>query len=167
VKNSSKSIAGVKIDIGINRIVATDFDSIKEEIKAKYGLVSPVDYKDMVKNKYLLVVDGHTWPARLQPFLNSNSVILYNGIFIDWFNWLLKPYVHYVPFAVDYSDLEDQIRWLAENDKAAKQISENAKALMTKISRIEQNRCYVGLLMIEYQRLIEKGQKKAMDVHGR
>ncbi|KAI8612286.1 hypothetical protein BC830DRAFT_1067809, partial [Chytriomyces sp. MP71] len=78
----------------------------------EYPLKTAVSFETTLAFKYLLVIDGNTWPGRLQYYLETNSVILYAGIFIDYYMWKLEPWVHYVPVAIDFSDLDERIQWL-------------------------------------------------------
>ncbi|KAJ3202780.1 F-actin-capping protein subunit alpha [Clydaea vesicula] len=140
------------IDVGFNRMVQNDVETHRE-IEREFGLKKPLDYKNTLKFKYLLVIDGNTWPARFQSYLSSGSVLLYNGIFEDWFNWKIKPWIHYVPVNLDFSDLEEKLIWLKNNEEKAKEIVENARKIMVKLDDHKQMQCYAGLFFMEYQRL--------------
>jgi hypothetical protein len=132
-------------------------DATKEIFQTKYPLKSTVSFVKTTKFKYLLVIDGNTWPSRIQKYLATNSVILYNGIFTDLYLGMLKPWVHYVPIRTDLSDLDEKIEWLLANDDEAHSIAINAKALMSTLGRYEHLQCYTGLLLQEYGRIF--GQK--------
>ncbi|KAI8609688.1 glycosyl transferase family 90-domain-containing protein [Chytriomyces sp. MP71] len=120
-----------------------------------YSSKSFVPFTKTMEFRYLLVVDGNSWPDRLQRYLASNSVVLYAGIFIDYFMWKLEPWVHYIPVSVDFSDLDKRLKWLEENEEMARQISLNAQALVWPISTIEAMQCYLGLLLSEYSQLYQ------------
>ncbi|KAI9309727.1 glycosyl transferase family 90-domain-containing protein [Obelidium mucronatum] len=126
---------------------------VKSTIEKEFGLRTPISFEQTMQFKYLLVVDGNSWPSRLQSYLHTNSVILYNGIFTDFFNKQLIPWVHYVPVKLDFSDLNERLEWLVANDDKAKQIAVNAKTLMKTVGSLGYVQCYTGLLMMEYQRL--------------
>ncbi|KAJ3293680.1 capsule-associated protein CAP1 [Rhizoclosmatium sp. JEL0117] len=143
---------GYLVDIGFSRVVQYDNATLKA-VKKKYPLKKKVDPKKAFEFKYLVVVDGNTWPERLQSYLQSNSVVLYNGIFFDYYMWMLIPWVHYVPIKLDMSDMDETMEWLVANDDKARQINENARDLMNIVNRIEQTQCYAGLLLLEYARL--------------
>ncbi|KAJ3226002.1 capsule-associated protein CAP1 [Chytriomyces hyalinus] len=142
----------LNVDIGFSGIVQSD-EYTKKEILQQYGLKGSVSFKQTQRFKYLLVLDGNTWPSRLQQYLQTNSVILYNGIFTDFYNWKLVPMVHYVPVKLDYSDLEEKLDWLMTNDDDARRIANNAKLLMKKWSTRSQLQCYTGLALLEYSSL--------------
>ncbi|KAI9350176.1 glycosyl transferase family 90-domain-containing protein [Obelidium mucronatum] len=143
---------GLSVDVGFNMMQQYD-DTVKKKIGDKYGFKKGVKFSNTKRFKYLLVLDGNTWPSRLQQYLQTNSVVLYNGIFTDYYNWKLIPMVHYVPFRLDYSDLEEKLDWLMKNDDKAREIAQNAKKLMERVSRPEEQQCYTTLLMLEYSSL--------------
>ena len=149
--NSSKYF----VDIGFSSHSQIDH-ATRKTFEVKYPLKASVSFEKTMKFKYLLVVDGNTWPSRMQSYLQTNSVILYNGIFIDFYLWILKPWVHYVPVRTDLEDLEEKMDWLLSNDYKAQEIAFNAKTLMSKLGRFEHLQCYTGLLMQEYGRLFGK-----------
>ncbi|KAJ3021065.1 UNVERIFIED_CONTAM: capsule-associated protein CAP1 [Siphonaria sp. JEL0065] len=145
-------VNGLSVDVGFNSMQQSD-TIVSNSVREKYGFKKGLSFDETKKFKYLLVLDGNTWPSRLQSYLQTNSVILYNGIFTDFFNWKLIPMVHYVPFRLDYSDLEEKLEWLMKNDDKALEISENAKKLMRQVSTLDQLQCYTGLLLLEYSNL--------------
>ncbi|KAI8619295.1 glycosyl transferase family 90-domain-containing protein, partial [Chytriomyces sp. MP71] len=144
----------VAVDIGFYAYSNECTDELtKKYLMQRFGVKGTVEFTDTLKFKYLIVVDGHAWPSRLQQYLQTNSVILYNGIFTDFFNWRLLPWVHYVPIAKDFSDLEDTLVWLQKNDDKARQIMENAHTLMNVVGSLSHMQCYTSLLLLEYSRL--------------
>ncbi|KAI8612769.1 glycosyl transferase family 90-domain-containing protein [Chytriomyces sp. MP71] len=140
------------VDVGFHAVIQCE-ENACNEMKEKYSVKQKVPLEKTMEFKYLLVVDGNTWPNRLQSYLETNSVLLYNGIFIDWYSFQLRPWIHFVPVRVDLADLEERLEWLQANDGKARQISENARALMAKMNEMNQLKCYVGLLFIEYSNL--------------
>jgi hypothetical protein len=140
------------VDIGFYSYCHYDEETLKI-FQAKYPVKNPVSFEKTMKFKYLLVVDGNTWPSRIQTYLQTNSVILYDGVFIDHYLWMLKPWVHYVPIRADLEDLEEVLEWLIENDEKAHSIVKNANELMRELGRYEYLQCYTGLLMQEFCRI--------------
>ncbi|KAJ3111690.1 capsule-associated protein CAP1, partial [Physocladia obscura] len=147
---------GLSVDVGIHKIHNADKTTAKVIAKT-YGIKKSVNIEKILEFKYLIVVDGHTWPSRLLDYLQTNSVILFNGIFTDYFSWMLEPFVHYVPFKSDYSDLEERLQWLMNHDADAQRISMNARNLLERIHTIEHMQCYTGLAMLEYSNLFVQG----------
>jgi Glycosyl transferase family 90 len=155
---SHTTVGNVTIDMGLVGTVQCD-ESVCRKLEQEYPFKQRVEFNDALKFKYLIVPDGNTWPARLQTYLRTNSVILYNGIFTDWFNVHLVPWKHYIPFALDSSDLEERLLWVQENDKDAKRIMENARALMGGLGE-GQMKCFSLLTLMEYKRLYDLGHNK-------
>lgn len=131
---------------------------IQKVLMNEYGLKALVDFEVSIRFKYIIVTDGNVLPKMLSSYLASGSVVLYNGIFTDWYNWNMKPWIHFVPISLDYSDLEERMEWLRMNDDKARMIAQNAVALMKDYSRKEQMQCYTGLALLEYSRLYRKEQ---------
>ncbi|KAJ3075534.1 capsule-associated protein CAP1 [Podochytrium sp. JEL0797] len=142
----------VVVDVGLNAYPQTD-DETRKVLERMYPVRESVNWETSMKFKYLVVVDGNSWSGRIQLYLESNSVVLWNGLFVDWYLVNLVPWVHYVPFALDYSDLEERMEWLVKNDEKARQISVNARELMRQMGRISQVQCYSALLLLEYRDL--------------
>ncbi|KAI8608243.1 glycosyl transferase family 90-domain-containing protein [Chytriomyces sp. MP71] len=145
----------LSVDLGFNEIVQEYNPEISEAIEREFGLKGRVEFDKAVRFKYLLVVDGNSWPSRLQQYLQTNSVVLYNGIFTDFYTANLKPMVHYVPIKLDYSDLEEKMDWLQQHDEEAQKIVQNAQELLRKWGNMNQMRCYIALLLLEYSNLFK------------
>ncbi|ORY48547.1 hypothetical protein BCR33DRAFT_763679 [Rhizoclosmatium globosum] len=58
----------LKIDVGFCWLAQHDSDT-GSEIQFKYGLKHSLNFEETQRYKYLLVVDGNTWPSRLQAYL--------------------------------------------------------------------------------------------------
>jgi hypothetical protein len=144
------------VDVGFTELQYCDFKDCERHMRARYAFKAGMSREELYSHKYLAVVDGNSWSARYQWFmLDSRSLVFYNGIFDDWFMWRLKPWVHYVPFKLDLTDLEEKIDWVRKNDARAKKIADNAHTFANKYLRDEDLKCYAGLLMLEYASLLE------------
>lgn len=100
------------------------------------NLVSIKKFMSMAEQstyKYVLNIPGNSSAYRLSYLLKSGSVIL-NVSFENklWFEYLWKPWVHYIPVAEDLSDLETIINWCIKNDKKCQDIVNNAKSFADK-----------------------------------
>lgn len=131
----------VPVDIGLSGTVQCDPETCAR-ISEEYGIRPFVDKRIAMNFKYLLVVDGNSWPSRLQEYLQFQSVILYPRASFDWYIWYLKPFVHYVPVNLDFSDLEEKLEWLHNNPDRARAIIQNANNAMRILNRVEQMKCY-------------------------
>jgi hypothetical protein len=145
-----------KVDVGIMGIVQTRPDSnITKELATTIGIKPKLSYSEQYKAKYLLVIDGNTWPSRLATNLLANSTIFLSTIFIDWVTDLIKPYVHYVPFSLDISDLTDKLNYIYNNQTLAKDIALKGTEFASQHLRIEDMQCYVAFLLMEYAQLLK------------
>ena len=114
------------------------------------------------KHKYLIAIDGFTFIGRLPQFLSSGSLIFRIGMFSEWFDQWLKPYVHYLPVKLDFSDLESQLAWAVKHDKEARKIGERGQALARTRLRPEDMECYLYRLLLEYYALLESPQPETI-----
>jgi hypothetical protein len=82
-----------------------------------YGYEQWIDNTEMVNYKYILDVDGNacTWDATTWK-LNSGSVIMKaKSPWKQWFYDDYLPWVHYIPIADDFSDLQEKYHWCEEH----------------------------------------------------
>lgn len=144
----------LKVDAAVTKIIQCDSELCKF-LKSRYGSTSQPTIAQTLSNKYLLVLDGNSWSSALNPSLASNSIVLFNGIFYDWMGRYLKPWVHFIPFAIDSSDLESKAEWIEHNAEVVEEIGRRAREEMTK--REGMKKCYTCLLLLEYERLYVNG----------
>ncbi|KAJ3256232.1 capsule-associated protein CAP1 [Chytriomyces hyalinus] len=147
----------ILVDMGIYTVTNVPDEKSMSAFARLFPLRQYVSFKEQLRFRYHLVTDGNTWPGRLMGYLATNSVILYAGIFDDYWMQALLPWVHYIPVRIDLEDLEDRIQWLEANDDKARQISENARELVRGLNRVRAMQCYVGLAMLTYSSLYDDG----------
>jgi len=72
---------------------------------------------DHVKFKYLISLDGWTAAWMRVPWILSTSCVLLkqDTLKVEWFDYALKPYVHYYPVKRDLSDLLEVIDYLEKH----------------------------------------------------
>lgn len=91
----------------------------------------------MMLYKYILDIDGHssTWDATAWK-LNSGSVILKtDSVWRQWFYDEYKPWVHYVPIAEDFSDIQDKFAWCENNQELCLVMIKRCKELFQRVYR--------------------------------
>ena len=126
--------------VGYNMRDKKDFNKPMDVINIKKLNIQRSNYltRDQQQQfKYIVYIDGHVAAERLITELNSGSVILkvdslYN--WEQWFHYLLKPNIHYIPVKSDLSDLADKIRWCKTHDNECYQITQNAIKLYNEIN---------------------------------
>lgn len=85
--------------------------------------------KDQLKYKYLLDIDGYasTWASTVWKLYSGSVLLKQKSVWKQWYYDELIEYVHYVPIANDFSDLNEQIQWCIDNDDKCQQISINSR----------------------------------------
>ena len=73
----------------------------------------------------------------------------------EWFYDRIKPWVHYIPVALDLSDLEERVQWALQNDEEAQAIVRRANRVMSEEIRQEDLDCYWFRFLLEYGSLME------------
>jgi hypothetical protein len=124
-----------------------------EVLRSTYRFESRAPMERNFEHKYLLDVDGNTFSGRFFSFLYSGSLVFKATIFKEHFERWLKPYEHYIPIEMDFSDLEDKVKWAMRHDAEAKRMAENAKAFALEHLHDDQADCYLFLLLLELARL--------------
>lgn len=134
----------------------TSFPGVKEDVQHEINNILPtmnwVTHKNHLKYKYLVIPDGNTCTyPRYYLGLSSNSVVFkQNSSQVQWFYRGLKPFVHYVPVAKDFSDLPERVQWARNHDREVKKISKNARAFVRKNLMPKHIHDYVETLLNEY-----------------
>ena len=144
------SATGCGINAESNLRIKVHFDSKKNPnydigitdwkvrlMKTKQGLVvkKPLDepigflsYNDQSKYCFILHLDGHVGAVRLGTELAMASVVLIpDSKYKLWFQFMLKPWIHYVPLKQDVSDMDEKYNWCLNNMTKCKTIAQNAR----------------------------------------
>lgn len=88
-----------------------------------------IPFDDFAKNRAVLDIDGHAWSSRFGMLLCLNSVVLkVDPDTVDYFYPALRPWVHFVPVAGDFSDLVEKAAYVMNDthDGQMQQIVANA-----------------------------------------
>ena len=96
--------------------------------------------KDQIQYKMILDIDGWsaTWSAMVWKMYSGSVLLKVNSKWKQWFHHRLEPWVHYVPVANDFSDLNDKIEWCLHNETECIRITENAKRFVVEHLNWEQ-----------------------------
>ena len=119
-----------KFDVGIT----TTWDNWDANyLKPSMSIPKMLDYK------YIISLPGNDKDSGLNWKLASNSLVLMTPPRLE--SWLmeglLKPWIHYVPLADDYSDLDTIVEWCKNNDEKCQEIVKNANNFMKQFENIE------------------------------
>lgn len=108
-------------------------------------------------HQMVLDVDGNSWSSRLPKLLWSDALVLRASTFANFMDgYMLKAYEHYIPVRLDFSDLEDKIRWALANPDEVRRIRANVRRDFppTQEALYEYMVCYGQQLLLEYACLV-------------
>lgn len=111
------------------------FKASSAVVKLNIDCPEQISREDMINYKYILDIDGNasTWDATAWK-LNSNSVIFKSDSnWAQWFYEDYKPWIHYVPVADDFTDIQEKFNWCEKNQEKCIEIIKNAKVLFKEI----------------------------------
>ncbi len=82
--------------------------------------------------KYQLNIDGTVAAYRL-PYLLAGGALVFkqDSEYYEHFYTDLKPWVHYVPFKRDLSDLEEKILWARSHDEEVNTVITHSRRLLS------------------------------------
>ncbi|KAL4234778.1 Protein O-glucosyltransferase 2 [Mactra antiquata] len=125
-----------------------------EHSEEKYGeLVKNIPFYDFFKYKYQINIDGTVAAYRFPYLLAGDGVVLkQDSNYYEHFYKELKPYVHYIPFKSDLSDLLEKIQWVKDNDEKAREISKNGQNYVLDRLTPKDILCYHVKLFQEYSK---------------
>ena len=85
--------------------------------------------EEQIKYKYILDIDGwaSTWSATFWKLYSGSVLLKQKSVWKQWYYDDLIEYVHYVPIANDFSDLNEKIQWCIDNDDKCKEITKNSR----------------------------------------
>jgi len=120
-------------------IAVTQREYFNSDAVPKTNIVAPkwIERSEMIKYKYLLDIDGNasTWDATAWK-LNSGSVILKtDSCWTQWFYGDFKPWVHYVPVADDFSDIQERFQWCEAHQSECQEMIRRCRQLFQEVYR--------------------------------
>ena len=95
-------------------------------------LIQQMSIEEMLKNKFLLSIEGNDVATNLKWILLSNSVCLMKKpTKCSWImEDMLLPFIHYIPLKDDFSDIEEKYNWCLSHLEECELISKNATKYM-------------------------------------
>ena len=144
------------IDAKFNYFWCVD-DEMQNKLKDLRYMGETTNINEHIKYKYQILIDGNTasWPRAYWQYQCNSVVFKQNSNFIVWHNDLFKPWIHYIPFKQDCSDLIDKINWAINNDSTAEQIARNANEIAKSCLQYSDILVYFYALINEYTKLID------------
>ncbi len=128
--------------------------SIYEIVALNLSVSNFMNKKEQIKFKMLLNLDGCTctYPGFLWRLLSNSVTLKQDTDNIQWFYPALKPWVHYVPVEKDMGDLLEKVKWVLENEAAAKRIADESTKFVKENLMMEDIDNYIVTLLNEYAR---------------
>ncbi|KAK8746945.1 hypothetical protein OTU49_016907, partial [Cherax quadricarinatus] len=106
--------------------------------------------------KYQINIDGTVAAYRLPYLLGGSSVVLkQDSPYYEFFYNDLEPYVHFIPFKRDLSNLIEKIEWARTNDKKAQAIAQNGRQYVQENLMPKDVYCYHVTLLQEWSTRIK------------
>ncbi|KAG1797482.1 glycosyl transferase family 90-domain-containing protein [Suillus plorans] len=137
-------------------------DEVCKEVEERWEWRRRMGFKEAVKYKYVLDVDGNGWSSRFKRLMTSNSVVFKSTVYPEWFTHRIAPWVHYVPIQVDYSDLYDSLLFFrgdpsghGAHEDLAKKIASRGREWSMSFWRKEDMVAYLYRLFLEYARVMD------------
>ncbi|KXJ06225.1 KDEL motif-containing protein 1, partial [Exaiptasia diaphana] len=135
-------------DVALTNFFFFPYDEKKYGPKMKH-----ISFFDFFKWKYQINIDG-TVAAYRFPYLIAGDAVVFkqDSNYYEHFYKELKPWVHYIPFKRDLSDIEDKLNWAIHNDQKAQKIAQQAQQFARENLQARDVFCYHWVLFKEYAR---------------
>mmetsp|Transcript_29370 Transcript_29370/g.61474 ORF Transcript_29370/g.61474 Transcript_29370/m.61474 type:complete len:564 (-) Transcript_29370:112-1803(-) len=119
-------------------------------------------FRDFMKYKAIIDIDGNGSSTRFGPLLCMNSVVLkVNPKFGSYWNGELKPWRHYIPVDAELRNLEQQVMHVINerNEKQIQQIIKTANDWCRKKMTWEQHTTDFLWTLLDYAELLDKSAR--------
>ena len=127
------------------------------EVEESTGVktVSPMDYLEQAKYRFVLDLDGGLGSSRKPGILASGSLLISQDS--PWYvHWepLAAANRHYLAVDRSLHTLPDAAKWAKENPESAQAITQNGQAFAATYTTLASARKYLSLLLQEYAKLL-------------
>lgn len=128
----------------------------------KYGeLVKTISFFDFFKYKYQINIDGTVAAYRFPYLLAGDSVVFkHESEYYEHFYADLKPYIHYIPYKKDLSDLVEQVEWAQSHEEEVLKIISNARSFVRKNLLPKDIYCYHAKVFHKFSKLLKYKPKQ-------
>ncbi|KAL8287274.1 hypothetical protein RQP46_003726 [Phenoliferia psychrophenolica] len=143
-----------------------------------------LSFEEQNRFKFIMDVDGNGWSARFHRLMGTNAAVLKSTIYNEWYEERIQPWLHFVPIALDYSDLWEVLAFFrgdvsgkslhtsptpivcrGAHDALAEQIGRQGKEWRDEFWRYEDMQAYLFRLLLEYARVmnVDPEDRSSMD----
>ena len=128
---------------------------LQRELHNSRLLSRTISIHDHLAFKYLIDIDGNNCTySRLFWILSSNSLCFKHiSNNEQWYYNALEPFVHYIPFKANFSDLIENIQWAENHENQVKTIISNANEFARNNLMQEDAFHYIYRLLMAYAKL--------------
>jgi hypothetical protein len=119
---------------------------------------SPGNATEIFSYKYVINThgNGNDWSNRFRSLLSTGAVVFkQESSLYEFWEWGLKPWVHYVPVRRDLSDLPKLLEWAQQNDSEAMRIAQAGVKYVESNVRYDDALCYWSQLAVALPRIID------------
>ncbi|KAI4122724.1 MAG: hypothetical protein LQ338_005655 [Usnochroma carphineum] len=129
-----------------------------EALRKDYPFHSQNSPDDAFKYRFVFDMDGNAWSGRYYTLLRSKSTVLKQGVFREFGDQWIQPWVHYVPISMDAAELPEVMRFLsqtAEGQMIAERIAEEGREWAGRALREVDLQLAAGRAILEWGRLMD------------
>ena len=133
-----------------------------------------IDFQHHWRYKYLLDLDGAGFSGRFLPFLHSHSLPFKAGLFREWYDDRLTPWLHFVPLDIRGHGLWATLLYfvgldgkvggkkvsLPAHEREAEVIAESGREWAGRVLRKEDMEIYFFRLLLEWGRLTDDNRDR-------
>ncbi|KZV84064.1 hypothetical protein EXIGLDRAFT_727686 [Exidia glandulosa HHB12029] len=148
-------------DVAFTAAIQCSEPAICEHIRKEYKMGKNVYTEEAKTFKFVADLDGNGWSSRFRRLMLTNSLVLKSTIFPEWWMDRGMPWVHFVPFKMDYSDLYDVLAFFrgtpdgqGAHDDLAEKIATAGRAWTERFWRQDDVIAYMWRLYLEYVRVM-------------
>lgn len=109
------------------------------------------------KHKYLIYLEGNDAGSNPRWIFSTQCVVFAPDVFTSELTWHyhMKPWINYIPFKHDLSDLHDKIEWAENNQSKCKQIIESANTMHSIVTDVHREHAILKCMFDKYVKNIE------------
>lgn len=135
-----------------------DSNTIRDDLVEEFYKIfpkKPATWEEYIGYKYLPELDGYVagTPGYVWKLLSNCAVFKHDSPYQLWFYGQLSPWVHYIPFKEDLSDIFEKLQWAKEHEEEVKQIAENGRQFAKENLMPEHLYLYCYKVLVKYASL--------------
>ena len=119
---------------------------------------TPGNASEVFSYKYVINThgNGNDWSNRFRSLLSTGAAVFkQESSLYEFWEWGLKPWVHYIPVKRDLSDLPQLLQWAQQHDSEAKRIADAGVRYVESNVRYDDALCYWSELAVALPRTID------------